>query len=276
MSQTGKADVLNLIPKVWSSKFYDELRAKSLLMNIFARDYEGEIKSRGDQVNVSQITVPTATNLADDKTQFVPATMGNNTFALVANKQTVSSFEFTDLAQLQSISFMEEAKKALTDSIRLKIEADLIAAYIAAVTGFVIATPGQCDVPDLVKARTLLSKAKVPTPDRFMLLDPEYYGHLLSKGQIMNVNDYSTGGSTTEGAVGSKLMGFTVAEHDGLSALSGLAFHKSAVQMVIQREVQIKISDLHTQNKLGFLMSADVIWGSAMFDANRCTRLKNA
>lgn len=275
MSQTGKADIVNMIPKVWSSKFYDELRAKSPLSGLFSREYEGEIKSRGDQVNVSQITVPTATNLADDKATFTSAAMGNNTFALVANKQTVASFEFTDLAQLQSISFMEEAKKALTDSIRLKMEADLIAQYIAAVTGFVIATPSDLAVADLVKARTLLSKAKVPTADRYMLLDPEYYGHLLSKNQIVS-NDFRSSDATNSGEVGAKLMGFNVMEHDGLAALSGLAFHKSAVQMVMQREVQIKISDLHSQNKLGFLMSADIIWGSAIFDAARCTRLKNA
>jgi hypothetical protein len=275
MAQTGKADIVNMIPKVWSSKFYEELRAKSILQQLFAREYEGEIKSRGDQVNVSQITVPTAETLANDKTQFTPAALGNNTFALVANKQTVASFEFTDLAQLQSISFMEEAKKALTDSLRLKIEAELLAQYVAAVTGYVIATPGDLAVADLVKARTLLSKAKVPTADRFMLLDPEYYGHLLSKGQIVS-NDYRSTDATNSGELGARLMGFNVMEHDGLSALSGLAFHKSAVQMVTQREVQIKISDLHSNNKLGFLMSADIVWGSAIFDANRCTRLKNA
>lgn len=275
MAQTGKADVVNMIPKVWSGKFYEELRAKSILQNLFSREYEGEIKARGDQVNVSQITVPTAETLANDKTAFTPAAMGNNTFALVANKQTVASFEFTDLAQLQSISFMEEAKKALTDSLRLKMEAEILAQYIAAVTGFVIATPGDLSVADLVKCRTLLSKAKVPTADRHMLLDPEYYGHLLSKGQIVS-NDYRASDATNSGEVGAKLMGFNVQEHDGLGALSGLAFHKSAVQMVTQREVQIKISDLHSNNKLGFLMSADIIWGSAIFDAARCTRLKNA
>lgn len=275
MATTAKADVLNLIPEIWSGKFYEELRSKTPLMGIFSREYEGEIKSKGDQVNVSQINVPTASNLAADDSTFVSGKMANSTFALVANKQTVASFEFTDLAQLQSISFMEEAKKALTDSIRLKIEADLIAQYIAAVTGFVIATPGDLAVADLVKARTLLSKAKVPTSDRFMLLDPEYYGHLLSKGQIVS-NDYRSNDATNSGEVGARLMGFNVQEHDGLGALSGLAFHKSAVQMVTQREVQIKISDLHSQNKLGYLMSADIIWGSAVFDANRCTRLKNA
>lgn len=275
MAQTGIADVANLIPKVWSSKFYDELRAQTMLLNLFSREYEGEIKSKGDQVNVSQIAVPTATTLADDKTAFVPAAMGNSTFSLVADKQTVAAFEFTDLAQLQSISFMEEAKKALVESLKLKIEATLIAAYNAAVTGFVIATPNDCSVADIVKARTNLSKLKVPMNDRYLILDPEYAGNLLSKNQIISL-DYINNDVTASGQVNPKIMGFNVLEHNGLGTKSAMAFHKSAVQMVTQRDVQIKISDLHSNNKLGYVMSADIIWGYKIFDATRAERLKNA
>jgi len=47
---TGKTELQNLIPTVWSTQMYDELRAKLKLGSFFMRDYEGEIRNAGDTV----------------------------------------------------------------------------------------------------------------------------------------------------------------------------------------------------------------------------------
>jgi aspartokinase len=68
-------------------------------------------------------------------------------------------------------------------------------------------------------------------------------------------------------------MGFQIFEHDLLSADVGYAFHPSAVQIVMQQGVNVKISDLHSQNKLGYLISVDMVWGVKQMDSSRLVKI---
>jgi hypothetical protein len=68
-------------------------------------------------------------------------------------------------------------------------------------------------------------------------------------------------------------MGFQIMEHNLLDADVGYAVHPSALQLVMQQDVRIKLSDLHSQNKYGYLLSADFVYGFTLADNKRIVKI---
>lgn len=275
MGVNGKTELDYLIPEIWSAKMYQELRNDVMFANIFSREYEGEIRSFGDTVNVQQIVAPTGEILTDDKAQFNSSTMQVNRIAITANKRASAAFEFTDMVQLQSMSFQQDAQEALLHAIRLKLENDIIAALVPSASNpdHQISPASASDLAsaDLGTIRTLLSAAKVPVSNRKLLLAPSYYGDLLSKTQVTS-SDFVSGNSAQAGVI-SQFMGFEIMEHNLLPADVGYAVHPSALLLVMQQDIRIKISDLHSQNKFGYLLSADFVYGFTLADSTRLVKV---
>jgi len=275
MSVNGVTELDYLIPEIWSSQMYSELRSNIAFANIFSRQYEGEIKSLGDTVKVQQIVAPTGEILTNDKAQFSSSNMSISQFTVVANKRASAAFEFTDLAQLQSLSFQQEAQTALVYAIRLKMEQDIITGLLPSTSApdhtIAPASASSLAAADLGSIRTLLSTAKVPLDNRFLLLAPSYYGDLLSVTQVTS-SDFVSGNSAQSGVI-SAFMGFQIMEHNLLSTDVGYAVHPSAMQLCMQQEIRVKVSDLHSQNKYGFLLSADMVYGWTLFDNKRIVQI---
>lgn len=274
MAVSGKTELVNLIPTVWSTTFFEQLKTNLILGSLFSREYEGEIAKKGDTVKVNQIVSPDAETLAGDESTFTPGLIVVNQFELKADKQTIVSAEITDLAQLQSESFMEDLKKEMMYKLMLKIEQDIIALCVAEFTAVNVAVDGAFSAADFGKARTTLSLAKVPKTDRYALLDPNFYGSALQQNSIIS-SDFAEGKAFVDQEIG-KVLGMKVAEHDALAAHRALVVHKSAVQLVMQKGVNFKISDMHSSYKLGYLISCDVVWGQKVFEDARGMILKNA
>lgn len=273
----GTADqILNMIPTVWSPLLYQELRAKPAYINLFARDYEGEIKEKGNTVKVNQIKKPNGEILTDDKQTFNPEELQVSQFEITADRRAVASFEITDLAKLQSLEFQMEVANALVDSILLQMEGDVQSIMIPSAADpdhqLAALVGASFDVADVVALRTLLAQAKVPFgEDTYMALGSTFYGSLLQKGMVVG-SDYGSINDLMAGEV-KKLSGFKIFENILEPASKAVAFHKSAVQLVSQTQVNIKISDLHSQKKFAYLVSADIVYGRKLADANRIATL---
>ena len=275
MAALGVTELANRIPEMWAPRMYAELRNKVAFLNFFSREYEGAIRTVGDTVKVQQLVAPSAEILTSDKAQFntLPVTISN--IDIVANKRASAAFEFTDLAQLQSLEFQSEAQQSLVFAIRKKLEQDIIAALIPSSSApdhqIAPAAASALAAVDLATLRTLLSTALVPVENRALLLAPSYYGDLMTSTQIMS-RDFTAGNNSQSGVVDS-FMGFQVMEHNLLDADVGFAVHPSALQLVMQQEVRVKISDLHSQNKYGYLLSADFVYGFTLADNKRIVKI---
>lgn len=273
----GTADqIANMIPTVWSPLLYQELRAKPAYINLFARDYEGEIKEKGNTVKVNQIKKPTGEIITDDKQQFNTEELQVGQFEITADRRAVASFEITDLVKLQSLEFQMEVANALIDSILEQMELDVQSIMIpsAAAPDHTLAAllGASFDVADVVALRNLLAQAKVPFgEDTYMSLGTTFYGSLLQKGMVVG-SDYGSINDLMAGEV-KKLSGFKIFEHVLEPAQKAVAFHKSAVQLVSQTQVNVKVSDLHSQKKFGYLVSADIVYGRKLADDKRIATL---
>lgn len=278
MALDGVSNLANLIPEVWSSKMYDELRASnSVFMDIFTREYEGDIKGMGDIVRVNQVAAPTGEVLTDDTASFSSEAITINQKTVTVNKRASAAFEISDLAQLQSMPFQAQIREGLVYSIRKQIESAIISALDSGVSTVTpdhdIAPASASDLAsaDLASMRTLLSQQSVPTTQRHFVCDPAYFGDLLGKTAITSL-DFVGGRNAEEGNL-AKYMGFMVNEHDLLAADKGYAVHPSALALVIQQGVRVKISDLHVNKQYGYMISADMVFGLSVFDNKRYVRI---
>lgn len=277
MAISGKTELANLIPELWSPDFYDELRKNLIIAPVFERVYEGVIANIGDTVRVNQINKGSAEILTDDKQEFASQTASISQFTIEVTKRAVSSYEITDLAQLQSQAFENMLRETMVYELQEKIENDVIAALLPSTSApdhdIAPASAGDLAAADVAGMRTLFSKQAVPVNNRFLFLDPQYYGDVIQKTAFSSSDFIPAGSPASSGAISSPLYGFTVAESQNLSADVGYAVHPSALQMVMQQGLRIKLSDLHAQNKFGFLISADIVYGFKLFDNKRIIKI---
>ncbi len=274
---SGKTELDYIIPELWSPIMYQELRNSLVLGQAFNRDYEGVISEMGDKVKVQQLLAPTGEILTNDKDTFNPETMVLSNFEITVNSRAVASFEFTSLAQLQSLAFEQEAQAALVYAVQKQIENTIIAAMIpsASAPDHQIAPASASDLAaaDVASLRTLLSQAKVARNNRWLVLDPAYYGDLLNKTAFTS-QDFIPGSATvSSGEFSSPLFGFRVVEHDLLGADIGYAFHPSALSIVLQQGMNIQISNQHVNKKFGYILSADMVFGISLFDNKRLAKI---
>lgn len=272
----GVLENSNLIPEIWSAKMYDELRVNLPIASFFSREYEGDLRF-GDTVKVNQIVAANGEILTDDKAEFSTENMTINQFNIVVNKRASASFEFTDLAQLQSMSFQQMATEALVFGLSKKVEDDVIAALLPSTSApdhdIAPASAGVLAAADVAGIRTLLSIAKVPTSNRALFLSPSYYGDLLGATTLTS-SDYITAGSPVmSGGFNFPLYGFSIVEANNLGTDVGYGVHNSALQMIIQKGVSVKISDLHANKKYAYLLSADMVYGFSLFDSKRIVKI---
>lgn len=271
MSVTDLAAVTNQVQKFWSPMFMPELRAASLIPSLINKDYEGQIKAGGDTVYVSQIVAPTGQNLTvgTDADMFDSQALTTNRISVQANKRAVAAFEITDLAALQSQLESEDSE------IRAALQYAIIQQMNQYIYGLV--SPSQSapdhllnstatfDATALGICRTKAATAKwLKTKGWYTLCDPVYYGHILA-AQTMTSRDYVEGETPVfAGQIVNKRFGFNILEDDSLGASQAVSFSPDFAHLVMQTQPTFKLSDLHSNNKFGYLLSVDVIYGAAL------------
>lgn len=276
---SGVADNPDMIPKIWSPIIYDELRERLAWLNIFSREYEGEIAERGDEVTVNQIIAPVAQTLTNDKVKFATQAMETKSFKVKADRTAIAAFDITSRKKLQSIEFQAKAIEALVYAIQQNLETfmlTLLRSNLVPELDFKITQSAdpKLIVRDVTKLRAAMSRiGKVPFGDgnTFMGLDPDSYSDLLTEKLVVG-SDFGSVNDLMSGSV-NRLAGFGCFEHNGQGEYETFGVHSSAIQLVIQEMVTVKISDQHANQKLGHLVSAHMHYGANMFDNKRYGRL---
>lgn len=284
MSATLKDDLADQAQKFWSPNFTDELKETSVLPNLLSREYEGEIKRGGDTVYVSQINRPLAErkNIAAGDNSFNSQKMTTSRIAITANQRITASFELEDLIGLQTQIEIEnnggpdsEIKKKLLEAAEIELNNYLYTMVAPSTSSpdHVITSVTDFSFAQLKGISTLASQAKWAGrgSEWYGLLDPMYYHDFLDEDQTSNA-DYAPDKPLVAGRVGSNRMGFQIFEDNsegilslsGSSADAGLFFHKDFMHLVMQRQPTFKISDLHSNKQHGFLISVDMVIGSAL------------
>jgi len=272
MSVTGLTEVTNQVKTFWSELFMDELRNSLLLGAIANKDYQGEITSGGgNTVRVSQINAPTGQNrtVGTDADTFDTEALSTSYVDVAANKRAVAAFEFDDLAKFQSqIKDKDgEIRKALVYGVAKQMNTYLysLIAPSASSPDHIINSVTDFNAAKVADARMRAAIAKWPKEKPwYILADPSFYTDMLNATTLTS-QDYVGGEAPVIGGqVVNKRFGFGLLEDNSLATDQAIALYEDALLMVMQKDVNIKISDLHAQKKFGFVISADIVYGGKL------------
>lgn len=274
---TNKSDLQDILQTKWSNILYDDLIAQRKLFTLLRSEYEGDIKEVDDKVVVNYVKTAVGQELTGDQRSFEAEEMVVGKYEIAANKIAIASFDLPNLKRLESPEFVLKMQKALREGIELKIEAGVIAMLTGATypAGHALqtATTDLLDDKDIGRIRAALSKKHVPKEERYCFGDVDFTQLLIDTNKLTS-RDFSSNNSSDDASI-RKVQGFIYDEHDYLPAKTLLAFHRSAAHVVMGSEVVFKISDQHANKKLGYVVSAHVIWGSKVFDNNRIAKMVN-
>jgi hypothetical protein len=265
----NKLEAANMIVTSWAPKFYDTLKNQLMLIDLFRSEYEGIIQQRGDKVKVNSMNLAAAETLEGDNVKFKSSKIGTTQYELTVNRQTVHAVDITNLADLQSESYMEKLMSEMTYQIFLKMEKEAYAkikSVIPAGNKKTVATGGKYAKADMVASRKAMSK-KLIGPNRWNLLSVDYYSDAISDS-IISSADFVSGQSLSSQKV-PNILGFKTLEHNILDDLSGLFFDPSAFHTVIQKGLNVSVVDKKSSNELAFMVVADIVWDMKEFDTER-------
>jgi hypothetical protein len=268
---TTLTQVTDQIQKYWAPMFTKELRASLMLGSLVNKDYQGEIKKGGDTVTVSQINAPTGSLLTvgSNAGSFASEELSASHIHIVANKRAVASFEFEDLVDLQSQIDKEnsDVRDSLMYAMNKQIE-DYLITLIAPSTSnpdHSIASVTDFNAAQLAATRLLAASAKWPkSKPWYLLLSPSYMSDVLNATTLTSSDYGASDAPMVSGQMGIKRMGFNIYENDNFGTDVGLAFFPDWLHLVQQTEVQVKVSDLHSQKKFGYVISCDLVFGAAL------------
>jgi hypothetical protein len=251
--------------------FTKELRASLMLGALVNKDYEGQIKKGGDTVSVSQVNAPTGSLLTvgSNAGSFESEQLSASHVHIQANKRAVASFEFEDLVSLQSQidEGNSDVRESMLYAMNKQIEDYLITLINPSTSApdHLVSGVSDFNAAQIAATRLLAASAKWPkSKPWYLLLSPSYMSDVLNATTLTSSDYGATDAPLVSGQMGIKRMGFNIYENDNFGTDIGLAFYPDWLHLVQQTQVQVKVSDLHSQKKFGYVISCDLIFGAAL------------
>lgn len=284
MAVTDLAAVSNQIQKIWSPMFMPELKAAAKLPSLVNRDYDGQIMNQGDTVYVSQVVIPDAQErtVGTNADTFDSQALSTNRISIVADKRIVVAIEMHDLVALQSQidGQSSDIRTGLVQSAMRKLNASLYAKVAASTSSpdHLINSVTDFNAAQASGARMRAAQAHwLKNKPWYGALDPSYYSDMLNATTLTS-RDYVEGEQPVIGGeLANKRFGITWFEDDALAVDQGVIFHPDFLHLVMQTQPTFKLSDLHSQNKFGYLLSVDFVYGAILgIDGAKKHQLVNA
>lgn len=216
--------ITTFIPEVWAAVAEMQLR-KSLVYaqeGIINRNYEGEISDFGDKVTINMISTPTIGNATKYTSIGDPEQLNAADTALLIDQSKFYNFMIDDVDKAQTKpklmeSYIQEAQYGMADTVDQWAAALMAAAVPSDNTLGTTGSP-KTDVDDagkayeyLVELGTLLSNAKVPRMNRWVIVPPWFYGYLQKDDRFVKAGTPRTDEVLRNGIIG-EAAGFRVIE----------------------------------------------------------------
>lgn len=267
MAVTDLAEVTNQIQKVWAPLYTQKLRETLLLGGLVNREYEGEIRQQNDTVYVSQqIDKDAELRVAGvDADAFGTVKAEFTRVALVADQVAIQAYEFTTLAQLQSQVSSANFRDSMVFAINKRINTYLYSLAIASTSNpdHTLNSVSTIDADALADYGALAATAKWPEDGRWVgLLAPNYWATIMKDNDLKS-SDFVTDMPTVRGQSARALMGFNCYRDNSITN-KAYFFHPDFMYLAMQTELEFKVSDQHANKRLGYLISAHVVFGAKL------------
>ena len=215
------------IPELWNARLLNALDKAHVFAGLVNRDYEGEIKKQGDTVHINtigEVTIGTYTKDTDFSSGPQALTATDST--LVINQAKYFNFAVDDIDTAQAAGdimdkAMQRAAYGLADAAD-KYLADQLAAAITTANGNQVGTTAVALTKEnvyenIVKMKTILDKANVPTTGRWLVVPPEMVALILQDDRFVKRGDTKAEDTLANGWV-ARAVGFDVYESNNCNS----------------------------------------------------------
>lgn len=220
----------NFIPELWAADILSNLH-KTLIFaqpGVCNRNYEGEIKERGDTVRIHNIGPVTVTDYTKNTDLSSPEALTDGEVVLTITEQKSFNFQVDDIDKVQgNPQVMSEGTKEAAYAIGNGIDAFIAAKWTEFSTGNYVGTVASpktlaaaADLyPFFVQMMVKLDEANVPREGRYACIPPWAQGVMAQDSRFVLNLDPSTYGTIRNGMIG-RTAGFDLLLSNNV-ALSG-------------------------------------------------------
>lgn len=256
----------NFIPELWSPMVKRATESNLTMGRLVLRDFEGEIKQRGDTVHVADISnLTVAAKSASTDVSYETITEAKTDISI--DKHYYAAFKLEDIVAVQSnVNLLSEYSNKIGYALAKQVDTDLLSLYAnlsqscgadnTAITNSTFLTAiqylDQADAPETDRSGVFYAgeKANFLADDDFVRYDSTGIGgqqNPIIKGQfgeLYGVKIYFTTNVTTTGSP---------------SGNHNLVFHKEAFTLAMQKD--IRIQSQYDIDALAEKVVGDVLYG---------------
>ena len=210
--------VTTFIPELWSARLLYALEKSHVATNLVNRNYEGVIANQGDTVHINSIGAITVKDYTRNSNIADPEILTTADQTLDIDQAKYFNFQVDDVDKAQisgdiidtAMGRSAYALADVSDAFLLKTIANGVSSAnkIGAKANLTALTASNV-YENIVKMRTLLDKANVPTTGRTIVVPPEVYALLLLDDRFAKSGSDSGQNALLNGMVG-RVAGFDV------------------------------------------------------------------
>lgn len=258
-----------LVPEIWSKNYYESLQQVLAFAPLMDRSYEGEIASLGDTVLINTIPDFDEATEVGEADAVDASGISTTQQKLIINKMVAKDFIITNVAQLQSLPFVEDLKAKAVYAILKKIEKIIIASIIPHLDNQKSYASGTTlGFAELLEMKEVLDTADCPMADRHLVLGSAQINDLLAITNFTSSDFITSGSPVLTGQLPSSLLGF-MPHFTNMVGNVVYGFHKSFMTMANQKGMEVKEYDLGVQGKRQSRINSTTLFGLKQLDEKR-------
>jgi N4-gp56 family major capsid protein len=223
----------NFIPTIWSARLLQNLH-KALVYaqtGIVNRDYEGEIKDKGDTVKINSIGPVTIGDYTKNTNIGDPETLTDNQAILQITQSKFFNFQVDDIDQAQqNPKIMDAAMSEAAYGLANVADQYVAGFYTDVAADNVIGNDTTPVVPTkndayeyLVDLSVKLDENNIPAQGRWVIVPPWYHGLMLKDDRFTDASRYGSTQALLNGEVG-QAAGFRILKSNNVPNTSGAKY----------------------------------------------------
>lgn len=269
--------VTSFIPELWEARLLAHLDKAHVATAFVNRDYEGEIKQKGDTVHVNQLGNITVRDYTPG-TAITVEDLATTDQTLEIDQDKYWAFKVEDLDKVQVAGPMvdEATKRAaygIADAVDTKIFAEIAGAAKAANTigtaASKIALTAQNVYSNVLKLKTKLDNANCPSIGRKLAITPDIEALLLEDNRFVAAGVQESEDRLENGYVG-RVAGFDVYITLNLPANTVIATVPSATSFA---EQLVSTEALRSETAFADIVRGHDVYGVKTFQADAVAKL---
>ena len=174
--------IKSFIPTVWSETLYQALNDKYIGVSHCNRDFEGEIREKGNTVRICGVGDVVVSEYTKNANMNAPATLSDNARELEIDQAKYFNFQIDDIDRAQSSpKLMEAAMKNAASALANDADRYIFSLYAQAGSSIKSTDTNSENIVDLIiDARTKLFTNNVADPEDVVIeVSPEIAGMIL-------------------------------------------------------------------------------------------------